>query len=150
MMLNEEKTDLSNLKAKLQGIQKELLDEYKSDVHKAPWIVGYSGGKDSTLIVQLVLEMILDIAPSEREREIHILCNDTLVESPILTTYIEKMLIKLREFSEALQLPIKVIKTTPPTDQTFWVNLIGRGYPPPTRSFRWCTDRIRLSRLLII
>lgn len=143
-MLNQEKTDLSSLKSKLQFIQNELLSEYKSEQHKTPWIVGYSGGKDSTLIVQLVLEMILGIAPSERNREIHILCNDTLVESPVLSNYIDKMLERLKEFGEALQLPIKVIKTTPTIDQTFWVNLIGRGYPPPTRSFRWCTDRMKI------
>lgn len=144
MVSNNEKTDLADLKLKLQSIQKELLEEYKSEKHKSPWIVGYSGGKDSTLIVQLVLEMILDMAPSERIREVHILCNDTLVESPILSSYIEKMLMKLRQFCENLQLPMKVIKTTPTIDQTFWVNLIGRGYPPPTRSFRWCTDRMKI------
>lgn len=88
--------------------------------------------------------MLLDIAPSDRKRPVHILCNDTLVESPILTSFINKMLEKLKDFCEAVNLPINVIKTTPLIDQTFWVNLIGRGYPPPTRNFRWCTDRMKI------
>ncbi len=34
--------------------------------------------------------------------------------------------------------------TRPGIEQTFWVNLIGRGYPAPNRQFRWCTDRMKI------
>ena len=30
-------------------------------------------------------------------------------------------------------------------DQSFWVNVIGRGYMPPSNNFRWCTDRLKIS-----
>ena len=142
--MSENVDDLAELKEKFRIIQKDMYEEYHSERTVAPWIVGFSGGKDSTLVVQLVIEMLLDMAPSDRKRPVHILCNDTLVESPILTSFINKMLEKLRDFCEAVNLPISVIKTTPPVDQTFWVNLIGRGYPPPTRNFRWCTDRMKI------
>lgn len=142
--MSENVDELGDLKEKFRIIQKDMYEEYHSENTVAPWIVGFSGGKDSTLVVQLVIEMLLDIAPSDRKRPIHILCNDTLVESPILTSFINKMLEKLKDFCEAVNLPINVIKTTPPIDQTFWVNLIGRGYPPPTRNFRWCTDRMKI------
>jgi len=144
--VSDKKTDnLSELKENLIFIKKELLEEYKSYTSKlVPWIVGYSGGKDSTLVVQLVLEMLLDLPPSAREREVHILCNDTLVESPILASYIDKMLAKIKSFADDVHLPVFVVKTTPSINQTFWVNLIGRGYPPPTRNFRWCTDRMKI------
>jgi DNA sulfur modification protein DndC len=109
-----------------------------------PWIIGYSGGKDSTLLTQFVFEMLMNLPPSDRRRPVHVLCNDTLVESPILAAYIDRMLIQLGDAAESLELPVKVVKTTPNPDQTFWVNLIGRGYPAPTRMFRWCTDRMKI------
>lgn len=129
---------------RLRIAQKDILEEYLS-TNSCPWIIGYSGGKDSTLIVQLVFEMLINLAPSDRKRYIYILCNDTLVESPILSSYIESMLIRLQSAADSFSLPIKVIKTVPNPDQTFWVNLIGRGYPSPTRMFRWCTDRMKIA-----
>jgi len=69
---------------KLRRIQSELADEYGSTAHKCPWIVGFSGGKDSTLVVHLVFETLLALPPSERNRKIVVLANDTLVESPVL------------------------------------------------------------------
>ncbi len=121
----------------------ELLDEYLQS-HNHPWIVGYSGGKDSTLVVQLVFEMLLSLAPSERRRSIHIVANDTLVESPLVISHIQRSFQYFSDVAEAFQLPVTVRVTHPDPDQTFWVNLIGRGYPPPSRNFRWCTDRMKI------
>lgn len=128
---------------KLHAIQAELREEYLSP-HFAPWIIGYSGGKDSTLLVQLVFELLIDLAPGDRTRPIHVLCNDTLVESPVLMSYIDGQLARLTVAAEALHLPVTVVKTTPALEHSFWVNLIGRGYPSPTRTFRWCTDRLKI------
>jgi DNA sulfur modification protein DndC len=129
---------------RLHAAQRDIREEYLAP-NTDPWIIGYSGGKDSTLLAQLVFEMLLDLAPSDRNRPVHILCNDTLVESPILMAYIDRMLSRLQAAADNLHLPIKVVKTTPDPDQTFWVNLIGRGYPAPTRMFRWCTDRMKIA-----
>jgi DNA sulfur modification protein DndC len=121
-----------------------LEEEYLDASHEHPWIVGYSGGKDSTLVLQLVFEMLLRLAPEDRRRPVHVLTNDTLVESPILSRYVDQMLDRIRVAAKTLNLPIVVVKTTPDPDQTFWVNLIGRGYPSPNRMFRWCTDRMKI------
>lgn len=129
---------------RLRAAQADIREEYLAD-NNDPWIIGYSGGKDSTLVAQLVFEMLLDLAPSDRKRPVHLLCNDTLVESPVLMAYIDRMLSRLQAAAESLHLPILVVKTTPDPDQTFWVNLIGRGYPAPTRMFRWCTDRMKIA-----
>jgi DNA sulfur modification protein DndC len=130
--------------ARLRAAQTDIREEYLA-AHNDPWIIGFSGGKDSTLVAQLVFEMLLDLAPSDRIRPVHVLCNDTLVESPVLMAYIDRMLDRLRLAAENLHLPITVVKTKPDPDQTFWVNLIGRGYPAPTRMFRWCTDRMKIA-----
>ena len=129
---------------RLRAAQFDIREEYLA-ANQDPWIIGYSGGKDSTLLAQLVFEMLLDLAPGDRIRPVHLLCNDTLVESPILMAYIDRMLARLQTAAESLHLPITVVKTTPDPDQTFWVNLIGRGYPAPTRMFRWCTDRMKIA-----
>lgn len=133
----------SQLEARIAEIKREIKAEYRAP-HSRPWLIGFSGGKDSTLVLHLVVESILEIPWSERRRPVHVVANDTLVESPIVQSYVDNTLDFLRTSLEELQLPITVNKTTPSTDQTFWVNLIGRGYPSPTRLFRWCTDRMKI------
>lgn len=127
----------------LQHARAELRDEYL-DPNPRPWIVGFSGGKDSTLVLQLVFEMLLSLAPSKRTRAVHVLANDTLVESPIVQAFVDRTLERIRKAVEGLNVPVTVVKTTPDIDHTFWVNLIGRGYPAPNRLFRWCTDRMKI------
>lgn len=137
------KSPLMPIEEKLQVARRDLLAEYRAD-YPYPWIIGFSGGKDSTLVLQLVFEMLLEMAPADRSRPVHVIANDTLVESPVVMRHIDKMLERLRSVVDPLRLPVKVIKTTPLLDQTFWVNLIGRGYPSPSRNFRWCTDRLKI------
>lgn len=130
-------------RSKIAAVKADIADEYQSP-HTRPWIVGYSGGKDSSLLLQFVIEVLLDLPRSERRRPVHIVSNDTLVESPLVADYVDRMLVKLRDAVDSLALPVIVAKTTPAVDQTFWVNLIGRGYPAPNRMFRWCTDRMKI------
>ena len=127
----------------LRAVRREVLDEYNQP-HELPWIIGFSGGKDSTLVLQLVFEAVLRTPPSERTRKVFVTCNDTLVESPIVERYVNATLDRVRAGAVALKLPIEVIQTHPDPDQTFWVNLLGRGYPAPNRTFRWCTDRMKI------
>ena len=128
---------------KIQHILHDIRDEYLAD-HQHPWIIGFSGGKDSTLVTHLVFEMLMSLAPHERTREVHIVSNDTLVESPLVITHIASVQSEIDHAANAWRLPIQVVTTKPDDDATFWVNLIGRGYPPPNRSFRWCTDRMKI------
>lgn len=126
-----------------QHIRAELLDEYRQP-HPYPWIIGYSGGKDSTLVAHLVFEMLMALPPSERRRQVHIVANDTLVESPLVVQHIIDSITEIENAALAFGLPVVTKITRPAPDQSFWVNLIGRGYPSPNRSFRWCTDRMKI------
>lgn len=136
-------SDLATLPERLRGIRDEIRDEYLQP-HSKPWVVGFSAGKDSTLVLQLVLETLRSIPPDCRGRPVHVLSNDTLVESPIYQSWIDQCLDRVREGVTALGLPVSVVKTHPEEDVTFWVNLLGRGYPAPNRNFRWCTDRMKI------
>lgn len=132
-----------DLPAKLRAIRADLGDEYRQP-HDTPWIIGFSGGKDSTLLAQLVFETVLELPPSQRRRAIHVVANDTLVESPVLARHLDSVLQRMTEAVRPLRLPVTVAKTTPTASETFWVNLVGRGYPSPSRVFRWCTDRMKI------
>lgn len=123
--------------------RKAIAAEYSAE-HSMPWIVGFSGGKDSTVVAHLVFEHLLSLPRSARQRWVHIVSNDTLVESPLVAAHVRTALDELQRAAAAFELPIKVATTAPGNDQTFWVNLIGRGYPSPNRSFRWCTDRMKI------
>lgn len=136
-------SDLDTLPSRLREIRAVIRDEYLQP-HGKPWIVGYSGGKDSTLLVHLVVETLLHVAPDERRRSVYILSNDTLVESPVYQDWVNQSLKQLREGLSALRLPVEVVQTRPDEEWTFWVNLLGRGYPAPNRMFRWCTDKMKI------
>jgi DNA sulfur modification protein DndC len=129
--------------SKLSASRAQLLDEYRLP-HDHPWIIGFSGGKDSTVVAHLVFELLLSLPRSQRRRHVHVVANDTLVESPLVIRHIAVVQAEMRRAAEAFGLPITVATTRPDADATFWVNLIGRGYPSPNRSFRWCTDRMKI------
>lgn len=124
-------------------IRAEIADEY-AQPHSQPWVIGFSGGKDSTVVAHLVIEHLLSIPRSQRTRQVHVVSNDTLVESPLVIGHIDRVLGEISNAVDAFGLPVTVAKTAPVIDHTFWVNLIGRGYPSPNRTFRWCTDRMKI------
>ena len=135
---------LAHTPAKISRIREILQEEYRKK-HKSPWIVAYSGGKDSTLVLQLVFEALLALSAEERRRQVHIVSNDTLVESPLVINHLRQSMEAIRKAIPAMNLPVTATITKPCVDQTFWVNVIGRGYIPPTRTFRWCTDRMKIA-----
>ena len=114
----------------------DIKEQYLAD--DTPWIIGFSGGKDSTTLLQLVFYSLLELQNEniELHKEIHVLCNDTLVENPAVARWIDGTLDKIRVAGEDYGFPIKVVKVTPILGDTFWINLIGKGYPSPNRFFR--------------
>lgn len=121
-----------------------IRNEYLSNHQAFPWIIGFSGGKDSTLVAHLVFAALLDIPPSRQTRPIHIVANDTLVESPLVVAHLHESLAEIRDAAKTLGLPITVATTAPNAENTFWVLLIGKGYPSPNSQMRWCTDRLKI------
>ena len=109
-----------------------------------PWICGYSGGKDSTAVVQLVWMALSELPKNQLKKTVHIISTDTLVESPVVALWATESLKKMKERADAAELPFIPHRLTPAITNTFWVNLIGRGYPYPRRDFRWCTDRLKI------
>lgn len=135
---------------RIEYIIDEIKDQYMyaDDTHR-PWIIGFSGGKDSTVLLTLVwlaLKKIKDdvLAPFQLRRPVYVVCNDTLVENPIISSYVDDVLGQIEKKAREEDMPIFIRKTIPKLEDSFWVNVIGKGYPVPNTAFRWCTDKMKI------
>lgn len=122
----------------LLGRQLNKIDEARELIRNwyvndpRPWNIGYSAGKDSTLLLQLICEV------KEQHKEINKpLCavfNDTAYEIGDKLTRIKNNFERLNKlgFETAILSPPKTNKILP--------MIIGDGYPPPSFKFRWCAN----------
>lgn len=118
-------------------IKKEYL---KDDI---PWYLGYSGGKDSSAVLKLTFNAMLQI--EIHHKKIYVLYCDTGVENPIVTNYVYETFDNLKNENESNNLPFIFNILKPKIEDRFFVKVIGRGYPTPTNIFRWCTDKLRIN-----
>lgn len=128
-----------------EDIIKEIMVVYMHD--SRPWLIGYSGGKDSTLLVCLVYEAMqrLKSAGATLSKTVHVITSDTMVENPIVKRYMHSSSDNINEAAKRDNLNIKASIIYPEPEQTFWGRVIGLGYPTPEPpGFRWCTDRLKI------
>ena len=126
----------------LNKTRSQILDRYKR--YKRAWIVTFSGGKDSTCVLQLMYEIITKL-PEEELNPTYAILSDTLVEAPNVEIYFKNIVEAINLDAQTRRLPFKIIVAKPSAENEFWVNLIGKGYPSPTRTFRWCTERLKIN-----
>lgn len=131
-------THPKSIKATLLAIQETYLQDDR------PWVIGFSGGKDSTATLQLVWRAILDL-PARKTKPVFVISSNTLVETPTIISYIRNTMASIEQFARAAGLNITAQIVEPVVSDSFWVNLIGRGYPAPSSKFRWCTERLKIS-----
>lgn len=130
-------------KATVARILEEIAELYLADT--IPWVVGYSGGKDSTATLQLVWLALSRLDPEKRSKPVYVISTDTMVENPVVAAWVARSLDHMAEQACEAGLPITTHRLTPKTSDSFWVNLIGRGYPAPRPKFRWCTERLKIN-----
>jgi DNA sulfur modification protein DndC len=137
------KPECALLEAKrLEARYEEIRAVYLSD--QRPWVVGYSGGKDSTTALQLIWQALAKLPREQLVKPLFVISSDTLVETPKIVDYINSSLERMNEAAIRLGLPFSAHKVKPEFDNTFWVNLLGRGLPAPSTKFRWCTERMKI------
>jgi len=110
-----------------------------------PWVVGYSGGKDSSAVLQLVWIAIRELPPEQRQKPIHVISTDTMVEQPLVAAWVNASHEKIRQAARNQELPFFPHKLNPQVEDSYWVNVIGKGYPAPRKLFRWCTSRMKIN-----
>lgn len=129
-------------KEEINNLYKIIQKLYLED--SIPWVIGYSGGKDSTAVLQLVWYALSELPKESLQKNVHVISTDTLVESPVVAEWVIKSHNKMELAAKKQQLPFIAHRLTPLVKDSFWVNLIGRGYPYPRATMRWCTDRLKI------
>ena len=134
---------VNDTNVKINDVIEEMKVVYKND--NRPWIIGYSGGKDSTVVVQLAFTMLESLAPEERTKPIYIVSSDTLIENPIVLGYLKDASNLINIGAKTKNLPLYAEMVHPDYDNSYWANIIGKGLPTPTSiRFRWCTERLKI------
>ena len=135
--------DETSIDEEINAIKSDIKKLYLSD--SLPWVIGYSGGKDSTACLQLIWYAIKELDQDKRTKTIYVISTDTLVENPVVAMWVEVSLEKMRLEALDQKMPIEPKRLTPELSDRFWVNLIGKGYPAPRPMFRWCTSRLKIN-----
>ena len=128
----------------LEDLYDEMEAVYLND--NRPWIIGYSGGKDSTVCVELTFRMLMRLPKEKRHKPVYIVSSDTLIENPIILDFLNSNINMIKRSAIELELPIKAEIVTPNPRDSYWANIIGRGYPTPKSiQYRWCTERLKIN-----
>ena len=127
----------------IQMLTQEIQELYCLD--EIPWVIGYSGGKDSTAVLQLIWNAIAALPLEKRTKNIDVITTDTLVENPIVSVWVNKSIEQMKVSAQQQKIPIVPTLLKPELTETFWVGLIGKGYPAPRGKFRWCTERLKIN-----
>lgn len=127
----------------IDDIINELKIAYNED--SKPWVVGFSGGKDSTALVQFIFSMLMELPERQRHKKVFVIASDTLVEMPSIEKRLIKEVSLMQQAASKLNLPLEVHRVYPALNDRFWVTLIGKGYPSPVPRFRWCTERLKIN-----
>lgn len=118
-------------------------DLYLSD--SIPWVLGYSGGKDSTASLAIIWAALAGLTPEQRSKPVYVISTDTLVENPVVSSWVTLSLDRMKRAADEQGIPIHPNRLLPELSDRYWVNLIGRGYPAPRPKFRWCTSRLKIN-----
>jgi len=135
---NDQEDDITDL---IESTRQGLLRLYQAD--SRAWVVAFSGGKDSTLVLQLVYQLLVDLG-DQACKPVFVICSDTRVEAPNVSAYLHKALKRIHSHATTARLPLQVRLVEPKPEQSFWGKLLGHGYPAPTRWFRWCTSNMKI------
>lgn len=101
------------------------------------WQISFSGGKDSTALVTLTLDLI-DRGLIPRPKTLTVMYADTRMELPPLQASAMGILEKVKEQGWNTQIVMA------PIDKRYWVSILGRGVITPNNRTRWCTRQIKL------
>lgn len=103
------------------------------------WVVAYSGGKDSTLLLNYAIKYAIRM-----NKSLVIISSDTLVENPLINSHVKNTLEKIDRYLSTQKILYQIKIVSPEPYETFWVHVIGKGYPLPHIRFRWCQRVLKI------
>lgn len=129
-----------------QKVQKTLaILEEQFLLDDRPWVITFSGGKDSTTVLHLVVEMLIKLKKENKNiKKVFVVSSDTMVEMPVIEDYFFEKIKQLDKFIKKTNINMETVILKPKVTESFWTLLLGRGYPSPNQTFRWCTDRMKI------
>jgi len=101
--------------------------------------VSYSGGKDSTVVLQHVLAAI-----QGTDAKLYIVTSDTRMEIPYFQGYVDAVKGRIKAYIGQSGMNAELVTVYPKLEHTFWVSVLGMGYPAAHMGFRWCTGRLKI------
>jgi DNA sulfur modification protein DndC len=108
-----------------------------------PWTIAFSGGKDSSALVCMIYSSFLKLKHLGIPK-LEILYCDTKTENPVVDAFAKRFLQAFTKEAASNNVAVRTSIVSPTSDRTFLSRVVGRGYPPPTNSFRWCTTELRI------
>jgi DNA sulfur modification protein DndC len=111
----------------------------------SPWLLAYSGGKDSSAVLALLVQAMN--STTQLHRPVYVVFCDTGVENPVINNFVRYAFQQVNVFAKCNNLPVSTSILRPKKKDRYWVKVIGKGCPPPTNRFRWCTDKLRVNPL---
>src|SRR5579884_2086173 len=126
----------------LEALMQEIQSLYLQT--KRPWVVAFSGGKDSTTVLQLVWKAIAQLPPEQRLSPVFIIAGDTRVEDPAMSIRMKRSIERINEAAHRHGFPFSAHIVYPAPEEGYWCLLLGKGYPAPTSRFRWCTAKLKV------
>jgi len=88
----------------VKAVYEEIRRLYQWD--QVPWVIGYSGGKDSSAVLQLVWLALKELPPEKRTKPVHVISTDTLVEQPVVAAWVDASHARMRQAAAEQQMPI--------------------------------------------
>jgi len=108
----------------------------------SPWLLGFSGGKDSSALLKLLFTALVPL--KHFSSPVTVLYCDTGVDIPPIRKLVTGTIRRIADEAKQHGLPVHTRIVKPLLRDRFFVKVVGRGYPPPTNKFRWCTDILRI------
>lgn len=157
--LNKDFEDYLNKKEKIvfTGFTVPVLLKYQKQIieimflylyDNRPLSIAYSGGKDSTVALDIALKALLLIkeiyGADKLNKKSFVLFSDTLMELDPVIIGILDSLENVKEFCNLNNLNVQVEKVSPDLKNTFWSLILGKGYVLPSKNNRFCSERLKV------
>lgn len=135
-----------NIKEKVTLSKAVILKMYLDQKDTRDWAVAFSGGKDSTAVMALMVSVLESLPKEQRIRKVHAVMSDTVMENPLVHDHMKEQMDQINEYARKKELPISVTQVVRPLEQSFYYLTLGKGYPLPQNNgkARWCTSRLKI------